>query len=282
MPTHQLIPILTTPAGSSLTAQNWQEIGIQRVCCYLAALLVKPGIEHLRTLSDWSRYSGWGEVWVLNASMPVPAKAGIYTLRSPYDGTRVTFSMAFLVQMICHLKPQWVILPENLVFVDDDKDWQCLLAASRIFVPAGERARYASYPIEGLYYGGTRPADITSIQITHQSEAPELGCYISTQQSAEHLVVHADLERLFIESDGPAVDANMGVVYSAQGAIDLKDTIYATQFEPIDGHCQCPTCTQQFTRAYLHHLFEHTPLLCQRLLIQHNAFSNLRELHFPI
>ena len=49
------------------------------------------------------------------------------------------------------------------------------------------------------------------------------------------------------------------------------------QFETIDPECTCPTCSQQFTKAYLHHLLQQTPLLCHRLLIQHNVFWMAKE-----
>ena len=74
-----------------------------------------------------------------------------------------------------------------------------------------------------------------------------------------------------VESDKPASDACSGVVYSSEGDISILDATFEMQFEPIDAGCECPTCSQQFTRAYLHHLLQHTPLLCQRLLVQHNV-----------
>lgn len=81
----------------------------------------------------------------------------------------------------------------------------------------------------------------------------------------------------YIITDLPAADAYNGLVYFQRDTIDLKDKAYAMDFNLISSDCQCPTCTQKFTRAYLHHLFEHTPLLCQRLLIQHNVCATLLE-----
>lgn len=72
-------------------------------------------------------------------------------------------------------------------------------------------------------------------------------------------------------SDKPAADALAGIVYTHSDAIDLTKTCYAEDFNVIDAHCACPSCRQGLTRAYLHHLFVQTPLLCQRFLIQHNA-----------
>lgn len=77
----------------------------------------------------------------------------------------------------------------------------------------------------------------------------------------------------YIESDKPAVDAMQAIVYNREGEINLRDKDYAHQHQPIDPCCHCPSCSQQLTRAYLHHLLMQTPLLCQRFLIQHNVFQ---------
>ena len=82
-----------------------------------------------------------------------------------------------------------------------------------------------------------------------------------------------ELRRLgveYVSSNVPASDACNGRIYSDDGLIVLKDDAYRMDFNTIDKTCSCPTCDQQLTRAYLHHLFDHTPLLCQRFLIQHN------------
>lgn len=76
----------------------------------------------------------------------------------------------------------------------------------------------------------------------------------------------------YIESCEPAQLGLNGTVYTTEGIIDLKDERFAQQFETINSRCSCCTCAASFTKAYLHHLFLHTPLLCQRLLIQHNGY----------
>lgn len=81
----------------------------------------------------------------------------------------------------------------------------------------------------------------------------------------------------YIESDKPALDGYNGIVYEASGTFCIQDEAQRLQFEIIDTSCACPTCSQGFTRAYLHHLFQHTPLLCQRLLIQHNSFKQFQH-----
>ncbi len=261
MSNNKIIPVLNTPAGSCLTAKNWQEAGVQYVSYYLSFLLVKPGLAYLKTLPEWTHYSGWEGDWVLNASMPAPNAEGQYVFRSPFDGAKMRCSMEDIVDVILHLKPQQVILPEGFE-VTNDAIWHQVSTITRLFVPAHERGRYLNRPIHGLYYS-IETQDIAGIIAQHQANYPDLDYYVSCSATQSF--------EANVESDQPAKDACSGIVYCSGGKIDLRDKIYATQFERIDSICDCPTCKQQFTRAYLHHLLEHTPLLCQRFLIQHNV-----------
>ncbi len=64
--------------------------------------------------------------------------------------------------------------------------------------------------------------------------------------------------------------------------IDIGKSAYRLDQNPIDPDCDCPTC-QDFTRAYLHHLFKAKELLFYRLASMHNlrmvirTVENLRQ-----
>lgn len=92
--------------------------------------------------------------------------------------------------------------------------------------------------------------------------------------SAEDYTVEGSqaLAGALLESDKPAAEGMAGLLYTHDGVINILDPRYSEQFIPLSAACACPTCTQPFTRAYLHHLLLHTPLLAQRYLIQHNVF----------
>ena len=81
-----------------------------------------------------------------------------------------------------------------------------------------------------------------------------------------------------IISDAPANDALHGWVYCNAGMCAVMDNTNALRFTSLDEACRCPTCKAGFTWAYLHHLYQHTPGLCQRLLIQHNVYYVVHNL----
>jgi len=59
--------------------------------------------------------------------------------------------------------------------------------------------------------------------------------------------------------------------YNTQEIIDIFASKYKNDLGAIDKKCQCYTC-QNFSRAYLHHLFKQRELLGYRLATIHNLF----------
>ncbi len=72
----------------------------------------------------------------------------------------------------------------------------------------------------------------------------------------------------------PTRNARNGSVFvrtpeNPYGKIQIKNAAFKTDFGPIDPTCECYTC-QNFSRAYLRHLFVAKELLVYRLLSIHN------------
>jgi queuine tRNA-ribosyltransferase len=67
----------------------------------------------------------------------------------------------------------------------------------------------------------------------------------------------------------PTRVARRGSVFTRDGRVNLTAARYRTVFEAIEPDCDCTTC-QEFSVAYLHHLFRAGELLAQRLATIHN------------
>ena len=238
------VPVLTSAAGSCLTAKNWVEAGVTLVSCHLSSLVIKPGLPYLKTLPNLASYIGWEGSFLLNASMPARASEGTYALRSPYDGSLVTVSTQDIVDFILQMKPHYVLLPEGFHQIGLAA-LNKLLEITTAFIPMDDVSNYLPEWEHGTYYVDA-----------------DGSCHLTSSNGEQ-----------FIESDVWASDACMGKMYCREAVINLQESMYSTQFDLIDPHCQCPTCQQKFTRAYLHHLLKNTPLLCQRLLVQHNMYT---------
>ncbi len=83
----------------------------------------------------------------------------------------------------------------------------------------------------------------------------------------------------FFDCVMPARNARHGHVFTWQGIRNLNNEKYSRDEEPIEPGCRCPTC-QNYSRAYLRHLFRAGESLSGRLATLHNLYfyNNLTRL----
>lgn len=67
----------------------------------------------------------------------------------------------------------------------------------------------------------------------------------------------------------PSRNARHGQFFTRNGIINIKNAKYETDSSPIDQHCDCPVC-QNFSKAYIRHLFKSGEMLAMRLGVLHN------------
>jgi len=67
----------------------------------------------------------------------------------------------------------------------------------------------------------------------------------------------------------PTRQARNGALFTYSGRINIKNNCYQRDFTPIDQDCDCYTC-QNFTRAYINHLFRADEILGLTLASIHN------------
>ena len=67
----------------------------------------------------------------------------------------------------------------------------------------------------------------------------------------------------------PARVGRNGALYTKNGRVNIRRAEFAADFTPFDSECTCYTC-QNYSRAYLHHLFRSGELLSNTLATIHN------------
>lgn len=67
----------------------------------------------------------------------------------------------------------------------------------------------------------------------------------------------------------PTRIARNGTAMTNNGRINIKNAKYEYDFTPLDEECNCYTC-QNYTKAYLRHLFKSNEILSSMLLTTHN------------
>ncbi|WP_454785115.1 tRNA-guanine transglycosylase [Legionella sp. WA2024007413] len=260
------IPVLTSEAGLCLTTANWQEAKVTAASYSLESLLYKPGQNVLKKISNLAHYLACPGVMIINAASLVANKEKVYVLKSPYDGSRIKLTAEELIELIKHLKPNAILLPQNIMR-DFPQIWDNWNEDIIPFLHSDDLEKHTVILPHGVYFKILNEPNGAKLDQWANIPRYVAGCFDSELIQG---LLQQGIE--FIETDEPAQAATQGRVYSHTGTVDLMDSKAAMDFEMIDANCVCPTCSQQFTRAYLHHLLHHTPLLCQRFLIQHNVF----------
>ena len=98
-----------------------------------------------------------------------------------------------------------------------------------------------------------------------------IGTDLPTKWSLSHqaLVLPLDYRKKFNEEDDNASTIEECFL------LDLTDTKYAMDRSPILEGCTCMACQQDYSRAYIHHLYQAKELLAQILLMGHNLHHML-------
>lgn len=73
----------------------------------------------------------------------------------------------------------------------------------------------------------------------------------------------------------PTRNARNGMLFTSRGSLQIKNSAYADDPEPIEPGCTCYTC-RRFSRAYLRHLFMAREILAYRLNTLHNLHYYLQ------
>jgi queuine tRNA-ribosyltransferase len=67
----------------------------------------------------------------------------------------------------------------------------------------------------------------------------------------------------------PTRTARTGTLFTSRGKLNIRNACYERDHSPVDPECGCPLC-QNYSRAYLRHLFKAGEILGARLATWHN------------
>ena len=67
----------------------------------------------------------------------------------------------------------------------------------------------------------------------------------------------------------PSRSGRTGQLFTRKGVLNIKNARHADDPRPLDAECGCPAC-QNYSRAYLHHVFRSHEIISSMLLTWHN------------
>jgi queuine tRNA-ribosyltransferase len=136
------------------------------------------------------------------------------------------------------------------------------------------------YALGGLSLGEEKPAMFEMIETVIGLLPPDRPRYLMGVGLPEDIVEGVARGLDLFDCVIPTRHARTGWLFTSTGRVLIKQTRYTQDPNPVDADCDCPVC-QQFSRAYLRHLFISREMLGVRLNTVHNLWYYgrlLREL----
>lgn len=128
---------------------------------------------------------------------------------------------------------------------------------------------FDGYGIGGVFQPEEIPEVLTWVNSTLPEGKPRHLLGMGAQPADLFLGVEYGIDTF--DCIAPTRQARNAALFTYSGRINIKNAQYKTDFSPIDPDCDCYTC-QNFTKAYLNHLFRADEMLASTLASIHNEY----------
>jgi queuine tRNA-ribosyltransferase len=303
------MPVGSQATVKAVTPVHLREIGIKMILSNMYHLYLRPGIDIVRKMGglhhfmDWERAiltdSGGFQIFSL-ARLREINDEGV-KFRSHIDGSEhfitpemdIQFQEALGADVIMALDicPSFQDKPEKVKEATErTHKWavRCLNARRRhdqaLFgiIQGGfnpewrqDSARYLTsldfpgYAIGGLSLGEPKEMSREMINITVPLLPGNKPRYLMGVGSPEDILEGVAQGIDMFDSVLPTRVARNGGLFTAQGRLNIRNSMWKEASVPVDPACNCYTC-RHFSAAYLHHLFRAEEILAYTLATIHN------------
>ncbi|MCE3037832.1 tRNA guanosine(34) transglycosylase Tgt [Helicobacter anatolicus] len=128
---------------------------------------------------------------------------------------------------------------------------------------------FDGYAIGGLAVGESAEEMYASIEYVNAYTPIHKPRYLMGVGTPENLIEAIDRGVDMFDCVMPSRNARNGSLFTSFGRLNIKSSQYKTQDIALDPACTCYTC-QNFSRAYLHHLYRANEITYFRLATLHN------------
>jgi queuine tRNA-ribosyltransferase len=307
-------PVGTQATVKTLTPRDLRELGATLVLSNTYHLYLRPGTERIRDFGGLHAWMGWerpmltgsGGFQVFSLAQMRKVDPDGVTFRSHIDGSLHRFTPESVIQNEENIGADIIMCldecpePLNRKYNEEalvrTHSWaaRCKAAQKRCdqalfgIVQGGvfgdlrvESARmlaaleFPGYAVGGLSVGETKEQMYTTLDLT----VPELPAskprYLMGVGAPEDIVEGVARGIDIFDCVLPTRTARNGGLLTPDGRLNLQNSKYAADPLPIEPGCNCYTC-QNFSRAYLRHLFKAEEILGLHLATVHNIRFMMR------
>ena len=130
---------------------------------------------------------------------------------------------------------------------------------------------FDGYALGGLSLGETKEDTFAMVSVAVENLPADRMRYLMGMGTPLDLLSGIEQGIDLFDCALPTRNARNGTVYNWAGKLVLKGAGFKDDFGPIDGRCGCPAC-QNYTRAYIRHLFNAKEITGMHLATLHNLW----------
>lgn len=309
VPTPAFMPVATQGSVKSLSPTELTEVGTHIILSNAYHLYLRPGIDLIEDIGGLHNFMNWnGPILTDSGGYQVFSLASLIDLndegvkfRSHIDGTRHLFTPENSIAYQERLGVDIAMCLDQLVASNKGKEliknamqrthkWaeRCKVAHNSSeqalfgIVQGGisetlreqsaqfiTNLEFDGYAIGGLAVGETKSDMYKIIDYMDNLLPRTTPRYLMGVGSPEDIVNSVMRGVDLFDCVLPTRVARNGALFTKTGRVDIMSPKYKRLFKPLEEDCLCYTC-QNFTVAYIHHLFKARELLGPRLATIHN------------
>jgi len=305
------MPVGTQGTVKSLTPEELHEIGVEIILANTYHLYLRPGHEIVARLSGLHQFMNWNgpiltdsggfQVFSL-AKLRTVSMSGV-TFQSHIDGSTHVLTPEKVIDIQEALGSDIMMCLDECLPYPIEKsraheslnitlDWarrskkaQKGNGATLFAIVQGGmfkdlrakavdelcRIGFGGFALGGLSVGEPRELMLEITSFTLPRLPRECPRYVMGVGTPEDLIELISLGADMFDCVIPTRNARNGQLFTRTGTINIRNACYVSDPEPVEPGCRCYTC-QNYSRAYLRHLFMARELLAYRLTTIHNLY----------
>ena len=304
------MPVGTQATVKAMTSENLQDIGAQIILGNTYHLYLRPGHELIQSLGGLHKFMNWhhpiltdsGGYQVFSMKKLTKVIEEGVTFKSHIDGSSHFISpekaieiqkalgadiiMAFdeptpypsdisTTQKSLQLTTRWAERCKNALQTENQSLFGIVQGGMHPSLRKESAEQITALDFPGYSIGGLSVGEEKYLMndMTELTAAllPELKPrYLMGVGTPENLLTCSAMGVDMFDCVMPTRNARNGNLFVTDGKINIRNSQYKNDPEPIDSNCPCYTC-QNYSRAYLRHLIMVGEILAMHLLTVHNS-----------
>jgi queuine tRNA-ribosyltransferase len=309
--TPAFMPVGSQGSVKALAPADLQEVGTEILLCNVYHLYLRPGTEVIRQAGGLHQFMGWeGPILTDSGGFQIVSMSALQEVepegvrfRSHLDGSLHFLTPAKVVQIQEELGADIMMVLDNCSSypassdeaeaavalttqwarqsqVAKSQDGQALfgIVQGGVYPELREQSAHElmeigfdGYAIGGLSLGEKKEVTFEMAQVVTSLLPTDTPRYLMGMGTPEDILAGVRIGVDMFDCVLPTRCARTGLLFTRFGQLNIKHARYSKDTAPIDPACDCYTC-QNFSRAYLRHLFLSRELLAYRLNAVHNLF----------